>query len=80
MSGTGKSAVIQELIARGYKGYDLDAPEWCEWVDVDATDVLTRAKGKIGLARGRIHRYCPNREMGSCSSVAAPRIWVNSFP
>ena len=46
MSGTGKSTVIQELIARGYKGYDLDAPEWSEWVDVDAADVLTRAKGK----------------------------------
>ena len=46
MSGTGKSAVIQELIARGYTAYDLDAPEWSEWVDVDAADVLTPRQGK----------------------------------
>jgi shikimate kinase len=45
MSGTGKSAVIQELIARGYKAYDLDAPEWSEWVVVDAADVLTPRQG-----------------------------------
>lgn len=32
MSGTGKSAVIAELAARGYKAVDLDGDEWSEWV------------------------------------------------
>ena len=30
MSGTGKSAVVLELAARGYKAVDLDEPEWSE--------------------------------------------------
>ena len=33
MSGTGKSTVIQELGARGYKAVDTDSDEWCEWVE-----------------------------------------------
>jgi shikimate kinase len=32
MSGTGKSTVIEELAARGYKAVDLDSDEWSEWV------------------------------------------------
>lgn len=32
MSGTGKSTLIGELAARGYKAIDTDADEWCEWV------------------------------------------------
>ena len=35
MSGTGKSTVIQELAARGYKAVDTDSDEWSVWVDVD---------------------------------------------
>jgi dephospho-CoA kinase len=31
MSGTGKSTVIQELAARGYKAIDLDSDAWSEW-------------------------------------------------
>ena len=46
MSGTGKSAVIAELAARGYQACDLDTPEWSEWVDADASDALTPAAGK----------------------------------
>lgn len=34
MSGTGKSTLIGELAARGYKAVDLDTDEWSEWVDV----------------------------------------------
>jgi len=41
MSGTGKSSVIQELVARRYQAYDLDTPEWSEWIDTDPSDVLT---------------------------------------
>lgn len=33
MSGTGKSAVIDELAARGYKAVDADCDEYSEWVE-----------------------------------------------
>jgi shikimate kinase len=46
MSGTGKSAVTRELVARGHRAVDLDTPEWSEWVDVAPTDTLTPAEGK----------------------------------
>lgn len=46
MSGTGKSAVIRELAARGHDAYDLDTPEWSQWIDVDPADPLTPVKGK----------------------------------
>jgi len=32
MSGTGKSTLIEELAARGYKAIDADSDEWSEWV------------------------------------------------
>lgn len=35
MSGTGKSTVIQELVARGYHAIDLDGDAWSEWIEVD---------------------------------------------
>ncbi len=34
MSGTGKSTVIGELAARGYKAIDADSDEFSEWVAV----------------------------------------------
>ena len=34
MSGTGKSSVIADLAARGYKAADVDSPEYSEWVEV----------------------------------------------
>ncbi len=46
MSGTGKSAVIQELASRGYPAHDLDTPEWSEWIDVAPSDGLTPVQGK----------------------------------
>lgn len=36
MSGTGKSSVIRELAARGYKAVDTDYDGWSELVDVPA--------------------------------------------
>ena len=33
MSGTGKSTVIGELAARGYKAVDADCDEFSEWVE-----------------------------------------------
>lgn len=46
MSGSGKSAVIQELSARGYRAHDLDTPEWSQWIAADPSDTLTPADGK----------------------------------
>lgn len=46
MSGTGKSAVIQELASRGYPAHDLDTPQWSEWIDVASSDGLTPVQGK----------------------------------
>ncbi|QHO78770.1 shikimate kinase [Bradyrhizobium sp. CCBAU 051011] len=51
MSGTGKSAVARELVARGHRAVDLDTPEWSEWVDSAPTDTLTPAEGKDGVWR-----------------------------
>jgi shikimate kinase len=33
MSGTGKSTIISELAARGYKAVDADCDEFSEWVE-----------------------------------------------
>lgn len=46
LSGTGKSAVVQELAARGYAAIDLDTPQWSEWIDAPSSDMLTPAPGK----------------------------------
>jgi shikimate kinase len=45
MSGTGKSTLIHELSARGYKAIDTDSDEWSEWVTVpgEAPDWIWRA-------------------------------------
>ena len=34
MSGTGKSSVIADLAARGYKAVDADSPAYSEWVEI----------------------------------------------
>jgi shikimate kinase len=47
MSGTGKSAVIAELAARGYKAIDTDYDGWSELVDVPAS------VGPTGLGEGK---------------------------
>lgn len=46
MSGTGKTAVIQELKACGFTAIDLDTSDWSFWVDAAPTDGLTPAEGK----------------------------------
>ena len=46
MSGTGKTAVIHELQARGFAAIDLDTPDWSHWVDAALADGLMPADGK----------------------------------
>ena len=38
MSGTGKSTLIRELGARGYRAIDTDSDEWSEWSVAGASD------------------------------------------
>jgi shikimate kinase len=65
MSGTGKSSVIQELAARGYRAYDLDTPEWSHWVDA-ASDPLTPAEGKDWVWREyRVRRLLSTPKNGT---------------
>src|SRR3954465_1508546 len=35
MSGTGKSTVLRELAALGFRAVDTDEPPWSEWSDED---------------------------------------------
>ncbi|HXH22290.1 MAG TPA: AAA family ATPase [Dehalococcoidia bacterium] len=37
MSGTGKSTVVKELAARGFKAVDIDHPDWSEYREVTLT-------------------------------------------
>lgn len=46
MSGTGKTSMIRELLARGHQAYDLDTPEWSHWVPAAPGDDLTPAQGE----------------------------------
>lgn len=42
MSGTGKSTVLGELAALGYRTVDTDDEGWCAWVDVPERDWVWR--------------------------------------
>jgi shikimate kinase len=56
MSGTGKSTVISELAARGYKAVDVDADEWSEWVDVEFTGDPTSPESPVQPGRDWVWR------------------------
>jgi hypothetical protein len=58
MSGTGKSTVIRELAARGYKAIDAGEPGWSEMVDAPGhPGISASAPGRDWLWReDRIQR------------------------
>lgn len=65
MSGTGKSAVIAELAARGYRAHDLDTPEWSEWVAASPSDKLTPVEGRDWVWRqDRVRRLLMDHQDG----------------
>src|SRR5688572_21911250 len=55
MSGTGKSTLICELGARGYKAVDVDAEEWSEWVSVPGDADPVRAGQDWVWREDRVH-------------------------
>jgi broad-specificity NMP kinase len=66
MSGTGKSSVIQELAARGYRAHDLDTNEWSQWIDAAPSDALTPAEGKDWVWReDRVRELLSTSEAGT---------------
>jgi shikimate kinase len=66
MSGTGKSSVVQELAARGYRAHDLDTNEWSQWIDAAPSDALTPAEGKDWVWReDRVRELLSTSEAGT---------------
>ena len=53
ISGTGKSTIIGELAARGYKAVDADSDEFSEWVDVAGDPGADALGPPVDLARNR---------------------------
>jgi dephospho-CoA kinase len=56
MSGTGKSTLIGELAARGYKAVDLDSDAWSEWVEVEFTGDPTSPVSPVEPGRDWVWR------------------------
>lgn len=70
MSGTGKSTVIQELAARGYKAVDTDYDGYSELVDVPG-DELT------GVGRGQDWMWREDRIQGLLSTEDADVLFIS---
>lgn len=69
MSGTGKSTLIGELAARGYKAVDVDADEWSEWVEVEFIGDPTSPDSPVEPARDWIWREDRIQELLSTEDV-----------
>ena len=81
MSGTGKSAVIEELLARGYRAHDLDTPEWSEWVATSPADKLTPAEGRDWVWRqDRVRRLLSEHQDGRLFIAGAAENMPTMFP
>lgn len=65
MSGTGKSTVICELAARGYRAVDTDTDEWSEWVAVTGSAHSDTAEEQDWVWReDRIQRLLSSEDAG----------------
>lgn len=81
MSGTGKSAVIQELASRGYPAHDLDTPEWSEWIDAAPSDGLAPVQGKDWVWReNRVRELLSGSEEGTLFISGCAENMVRLFP
>jgi hypothetical protein len=78
MSGTGKSAVIVELMRRGYRAIDLDTPEWSHWIHAAPDDDLTPRDGQDWVWReDRVRELLSRNDVDDLLSAAALRTWVS---
>ncbi len=71
MSGTGKSTVITELAARGYKAVDTDYDGWSELVDVSANS------GQSGVRGGQDWLWREDRIAGLLSTEDADVLFIS---
>src|SRR5438309_1860835 len=71
MSGTGKSAVISRLAARGYKAVDMDYDGWSELVEVPARTGLSGLwRIETGFGERTASRGSSPPKTPTCSSSA----------
>jgi shikimate kinase len=70
MSGTGKSTVLLELAARGYKVVDTDYDDWTELVDMPVASDLS------GVLQGKDVRWREGRMAGLLSTEDAEVLFV----
>lgn len=81
MSGSGKSAVIEELIARGYRAHDLDTSEWSQWVAANPSDKLTPAEGRDWVWRqDRVRRLLSEHQDGRLFIAGTAENMPTMFP
>ena len=81
MSGTGKSAVIQALAARGFKAVDADTDEWCEWVDVpDDPDAWVQSGADWVWREDRIQRLLSTDDAEVLFVSGCPTNQVKFYP
>ena len=85
MSGTGKSTLIGELAAHGYKAVDLDADEWSEWVEVARSSGTPHHPrhpwNRAGTGSGERIAFktsYPPKTPTCCLSAGVRRIWGSS--
>lgn len=81
MSGTGKSAVIEELAARGHRAVDLDTSEWSEWINVDSSDTLVPREGKDWVWReDKVRALLAGHNQGPLFVSGCAQNMVRLFP
>lgn len=81
MSGSGKSAVIEELIARGYRAHDLDTSEWSEWIAANPSDTVTPAEGRDWVWRqDRVRRLLSEHQDGRLFIAGTAENMPTMFP
>jgi dephospho-CoA kinase len=63
LSGTGKSALVSALRARGEYAVDLDCAEYSRWVEVEADDEMTAAESRVEPGRDWVWREDAVRDL-----------------
>jgi hypothetical protein len=84
MSGTGKSTVIAERAARGYKAIDTDDDDWHAWVTVTGEPDRVWLESDVGVAQVGGHlrrcRKSPQSGMGGQQTAQVSRLLSARWP